>query len=115
METITSPANPKVRWARSLLQARARRREGHFLIEGVRLVEEALRVGNIPTLVFFSPQLEETPRGQALLQALQHLPEAHRRVFATTPDILRSLSDTITPQGVVAAVRMPHPPPGPPG
>lgn len=115
METVTSPANPKVRWARSLLQARARRREGHFLIEGVRLVEEALRVGMFPTLVFFSPRLEETPRGQALLQAIHNLPEAHRRVFATTEAILGSLSDTVTPQGVVAAVPIPHHPPGPPG
>ena len=115
MDLITSLANPKVRWARSLLQGRSRRREGHFLIEGVRLVEEALRVGSIPTLAFFSPSLEETPRGQALLQALQALPEARERVFPASEAVLQSLSDTVTPQGIVAAVPFPQPPPGPPG
>ncbi|MGC8837009.1 MAG: TrmH family RNA methyltransferase [Anaerolineae bacterium] len=108
-------ANPKVRWARSLLQARSRRQEGHFLIEGVRLVEEALRVGSIPTLAFFSPALEATPRGQALLQALQALPGARERVFPASDAVLQSLSDTVTPQGIVAAVPFPQPPPGPPG
>ncbi len=115
MEPITSLANPKVRWARSLLQGRARRREGHFLIEGVRLVEEALRVGSVPTLAFFSPALEATPRGRALLQALLASPEARERVFPVSEAVLGSLSDTVTPQGIVAAVPLPQPPSGPPG
>lgn len=115
MEPITSLANPKVRWARSLLEARSRRREGHFLIEGVRLVEEALRVGILPTLAFFSPSLEATPRGQALLQALWDLPGARERVFLSSEAVLQSLSDTETPQGIVAAIPLSHPSPGPPG
>ncbi|MGQ9594837.1 MAG: TrmH family RNA methyltransferase [Anaerolineae bacterium] len=115
MEPITSLANPKVRWARSLLQGRSRRREGRFLIEGLRLVEEALRVGSIPTLAFFSPTLGTTPRGQVLLQALQALPEARERILPASEAVLQSLSDTVTPQGIVAAVPFPQPPPGPPG
>ena len=43
---ITSVQNPKIQWVRKLQsQARQRREEGVFVVEGVRLVEEALAAG----------------------------------------------------------------------
>jgi len=115
MERITSLANDKVRWARSLRRLRVRQREGQYLIEGVRLIQEALRVGVLPTLVFFSAKLDQTERGQALLGALEGQPWARDRVIPVSEKVLEALSDTVTPQGVVAVVPMSDLPPGPPG
>lgn len=115
MELITSLANDKVRWARSLYRSRTRRQEGQYLIEGVRLVEEALRVGINPTLVFVSPDLDQSARGQALLRTLQENSKLRERLFPVSQKVLQAVADTVTPQGVVAAVPMLETPPGPPG
>ena len=101
---ITSTANERVRLARSLNQASGRRREGAYLIEGVRLVEEALRAGVAPRLVLADVEaLRRTERGEALLEALRpfgYLEVAER--------VLASASETVTPQGVVAVVPLPE-------
>jgi len=82
------------------------------MIEGVRLVEEALDNGFSPRLALYVPeQLEETPRGQQLSARLA----ATGTAFATTPAILDTIADTVTPQGVVAAVPMPELPARPTG
>lgn len=110
--SITSLENPKVRLLRSLHRRRRRYSERLFLLEGVRLLEEAFRAGVTPTLVLYLPErLQETPRGQALLERLHTLETA----FPTTPSILDAIADTVTPQGVVAAVPFPDPAPRPDG
>ncbi|MGQ9584850.1 MAG: TrmH family RNA methyltransferase [Anaerolineae bacterium] len=115
MERITSLANERVRWARTLHRSRVRQREGQYLIEGVRLVEEALRVGILPTLVFLSPKVGQTGRGAALVASLEGQPEVRKRVVLVSEEVLQALSDTVTPQGVVAVVPMVVRPLGVPG
>lgn len=103
---ITSLANEKVKYARSLLRRRARWQEGRFLVEGVRLIEEALRAGCIPALVFFAPEALADRRGAALRERCRALGVD---CFPASPEVVASLSDTVTPQGVVAVVPFPLP------
>jgi peptide-methionine (S)-S-oxide reductase len=53
---ITSVANEKVKHVRSLHRRQVRYRERHFIIEGIRLVEEAFRAvdGVVSTVVGYS-------------------------------------------------------------
>ncbi len=112
MNCISSPENPKVKEMRSLHRRSARYGERLFLVEGVRLVEEALAAGLPLRLAFCVPErLQETERGQALLSRLEPSPAA----FRTTPALLDSMADTVTPQGVVAAVPLPELPARPGG
>ncbi len=105
---IGSPENPRVKELRSLHRRSVRYRRQTFLIEGVRLVEEALAAGLPLRLALYVPdQLQKLPRGTALLERLV----ACREAFSTTPQVLRRVSDTVTPQGVVAAVPFPERPP----
>ena len=98
---ISSPSNPKVKMLRSLHRRRSRYRERLFLIEGVRLVEEALRSGLPLTSALYLPaRLEQSPRGAVLLAALS----AQETAFSTTAEILGYVSDTVVDQGVVAAL-----------
>lgn len=102
---ITSPDNPKVRRARALLERPARAEQGRCLIEGVRLIEEAMRAGVIPALVFCSPQARETPRSAGVLAAVA---QAGVPSWELSPAVLGTLSDTVTSQGVIAVISIPH-------
>lgn len=102
---ITSPHNPHIKLLRSLLRSRqSRRDERLFVVEGVRLAEEALATGSAVAFAAYSPaQLAATERGRALLGRLESLPEAN----PASPELLAAISDTVSPQGVIAAVAWP--------
>jgi TrmH family RNA methyltransferase len=103
---ITSPRNTHIKHLRSLMVDRKdRRRERLFVIEGVRLMQEALRSGaEFVTVVYNREQLETTERGREVLTAIAGL----SKVYEVTPEAIAAASDTVTPQGVVAAVRWPR-------
>jgi len=102
---ITSLDNPKVKWMRQLLDVRGRRSEGCYLLEGMILLRDALDAGVMPRLVLFTSSVRASDRwGRELLTRLDAVP--HDEV---SPAIMRSLTDTVTPQGIVAAVPIPQP------
>lgn len=103
---LTSTKNPTIKHFRSLLTDRKdRRRERLFVIEGVRLAEEAFRSeAEITSALYNTEQLQTTERGQALLPLITALPNAQE----ATLDVLVAASDTVTPQGIVAAVHWPE-------
>lgn len=108
---ITSTANQHVKWLRALAEsARERRRECSFVIEGVRLVSDALAAGAELRLALYAPdQLIATAAGAALLERLRALP----RCLPATPTAVAAAADTEQPQGVIAAVAWPELPPRP--
>jgi TrmH family RNA methyltransferase len=99
---ITSSKNPKIQYVRSLLGAsRKRREEQAFIVEGVRLAEEALAAGWEAQLVLYIEDLG--PRGQALIDGFVR---QGAQVEQVTPQVMRSASDTQTPQGILAVLTM---------
>ncbi|MCU0492485.1 MAG: RNA methyltransferase [Chloroflexaceae bacterium] len=108
---ITSTSNAQVKRIRSLsADPRERRRERMFVLEGVRLVGEALVAGADLRLALFVPeQLAATEAGQHVLTALEGQPGC----FPATPQVLAAAADTVTPQGVVAVAAWPEVPPRP--
>jgi TrmH family RNA methyltransferase len=103
---ITSTANPRVKLLRSLHERKHRRVHGLCLVEGVRLLEEALASNLRIEAILYSPErLSASGAGRALRPRLERLPiaeEADERVLA-------ALSGTVTSQGVTAAVQIPEP------
>ena len=95
---ITSRHNSRVKQARKLAHARSRDQHHAFLGEGVRLIEDALRAHVLPHTVFFCAETLSA-RGERLLSEL-----AKRSVelLACSESVFRSLSETVTPQGVAA-------------
>jgi len=80
---------------------RERREENAFVVEGVRLVEEAVTSGWKFQFALYSDGLSE--RGQDLVKMLS----AHRiDVEEVAGDLLQKLSDTETPQGILAALKL---------
>ncbi len=99
---ITSRHNPRLQAVRRLqAQAKSRLEEGAFVVEGVRLSEEALQSGWTARQVFYSGSLD--PRGRAAVEGftsrgvlVQQLSEA----------AMQSISATETPQGLLVVLEM---------
>lgn len=102
VDRITSRQNPLVKRFR-----RVRAGDEHHLvfIEGVRLIEEAVRVGVHFESVVFSSELETTDRGLVLLESLQRVP--CRGAYVSDP-VMDAIADTESPQGVAALVSRPY-------
>lgn len=94
---ITSTHNTKIQWIRTLQgQAHARREAQAFVVEGVRLAEEALSAGWPAQLVLYTDDL--SLRGREIVQAYagQGAP-----MEEASQQVMKSASGTETPQGIL--------------
>ncbi len=99
---ITSAQNPKVQKVRALqAHARLRQETQAFVVEGVRLVEEALLAGWPAELVLYGEGLSE--RGLSIVETYSRLGAA---VEQASEKAMRAASDTQTPQGLLAVLPM---------
>lgn len=91
MQEITSKTNSTVKTVKKLLVKK--HRKSSYLIEGWHLFEEAQKAGSHFEKIFV---LKEFVDRVADLSS----------VFVVTPEIIKELSDSPTPQGIVAEVRL---------
>lgn len=97
---ITSSQNSKIKLIRALQsRAKERREAGAFLAEGVRLVEEAVNSNWGFQFALFDNSLSE--RGRLQVESLK-LRGIDVEEVSTT--IMKSLSETETPQGILAVL-----------
>ena len=97
---ITSIQNPKVKLVRGLLASKKERDEtGSFIIEGVRLAEEAVHAGSHPKFILFSSQL--SARGHEILD---NLSDQNCEIEEIAPELMDRISDTQTSQGILMAL-----------
>jgi TrmH family RNA methyltransferase len=97
---ITSPQNSKIKLVRALTgRPKERREAGAFLAEGVRLVEEAYAANWQVRFVLYTDELGA--RGVELLKKLEGKGVETEEVER---NLLHSLSDTDTPQGLLAVL-----------
>lgn len=97
---ITSTTNKQVKYVSSLVKkARARREEDLFVAEGLRMCQE------IPperlAALYLSESVSRTPEGRELAGRTS-------RVEVVSDEVFRALSDTQSPQGILALVRQYH-------
>lgn len=98
-EVITGLQNGLVKAASSLKQKKYRDKEGLFLAEGVRIIEDIVSVGGKIRTVFYDVEAV-TPRIEKLFGKLDG---AVRRV-AVTPAVYRKIQSTEESQGIIAVV-----------
>lgn len=101
---ITSLENPQVRFAHSLLEHAGRRRHGSFLVEGLRLVEDASTVAR-PLLVLHGTAFGRSDARERVL--LRRLQAADVPTRAVADRVLGYVADTVTPQAIVAVMPLP--------
>jgi TrmH family RNA methyltransferase len=91
---------------RSLKEKKGRQEQGRFLIEGVHLCAEALQFGQKPVLLLYTQSGFENRKVKATVVKAQHMGVPNLRVGQST---LNSLSDAVTPQGIMAVMEKPPP------
>lgn len=96
---ITGFSNPTVKYLRSLRDKKHRKRSGQFLVEGLRLLEDARVSGRVPQTLVMAEGREHP-----LLERLEtDVVAAGGEVIATTPDILSKITGKENAQ-IVAGV-----------
>ena len=100
-ENAFTERTPRVVAARKLLRRAGRDRAGRFLVEGAQAVREALATASVRDLAVHElfvtataadrhPELVATARGECV------------RISPVTDRAAETLSDTVTPQGLIA-------------
>lgn len=105
---IASPDNAHIKYVRSLEKKRVRYREKQYYLEGLRLVAHALQRGIQPAFVFCTEAFTHDPRGAELVAQLD---QTNTPTWIVAPAVMDTISDTVTPQGILAVVPMPDPSP----
>jgi len=101
---ITSSQNSKIKLVRALLgRAKERRDANAFVIEGVRLVEEAINKFWRFETVLYDESL--SARGKSLVERLS---SDNVEAEEISPSLMKSLSETETPQGILAVLKLSH-------
>src|SRR5919107_2161581 len=102
---VTAFSNPTVKRLRSLRDKKARREEGLFLAEGLRIIAEARDSGRLPEIVAFSAEGAKHPLAAEIIVATE---AAGGEAIETTPEILSKMSGKDNAQMLVAAYRQPE-------
>ena len=102
---VTAFSNATVKLLRSLRDKKARRSEGLFLAEGLRILAEARDSGRLPEIVAFAPEGAKHPLAAEIIAATE---AAGGDAIETTPDILSKMSGKDNPQMLIGAYRQPE-------
>ena len=102
---ISSPQNDRVKQVRQLQrQAKTRRRQRRLVLEGARLVTDAIMNGALPDFLLYTAQAAPA------LASIETWLAAHTSYtpsLEVTPDLMRDMADTETPQGILGVFPWP--------
>lgn len=100
--SIKSAANPKIKLAISLHQKKHREKSGMFLVEGVRMVEMAIRSGWEIQYGFYTMEAARESRVETALLELDSV----CNMYEVSTLLLQRIGETQTPQGIVLVVKL---------
>jgi len=104
MAAISSSRNQHIQYVRALQsKARLRRDERKLALEGRRLIADALASGGRPLLALYAP-------GRADYALIAQLQQRRCALHQVKADLLRQISATKQPSGIVAVFALPKPP-----
>lgn len=99
---ITAKNNPKIKDVKAILtSSKERKNQGLFVLEGVRLCLDAAKSGCEIMSVFCTENC-----AFKYADEINELRKSSKDFYTVSADVLKSISDTVTPQGVVCTVKM---------
>ena len=102
---ITSTQNETIKEIERLKTTKGRKEAQAYLLEGVRFLEEALKSGARIRQAFFTSRMFETDRTKVLMDQLKTQCVLLQEV---SEHVLKKISDTDSPQGVVVVMEKPQ-------
>lgn len=104
MDIITSIQNKRVKYLKSLqTKARLRRSEKKLVLEGDRLIKDAMNSGGRPVLALYLPESAD----YGLIAALQN---RNCELLPVSEGVLSHISDTKRSSGILVLFQIPKPP-----
>ncbi len=100
---ITSVHHDKVKYLRSLSDRKQRQSEGRFVLEGARLIDDALAAHCQPDWIFCAQRL--LPRAN---ETVQRLRARNIEVIDVSDAVLKACSETETSQGLIGVIQQPQ-------
>ncbi|MGD8603241.1 MAG: RNA methyltransferase [Anaerolineales bacterium] len=99
---ITSTSNARVKWLRALnAQRKIRYREGAFVVEGQRLILEAIQAAWPARLAVHTDHLD--PKGRGMMNGLAKL---GAEVVEVSEHVMKACADTDSPSGLLAVLEL---------
>jgi len=102
---VTAFSNTTVKRLRSLRDKKARRSEGLFLAEGLRILTEARDSGRLPEIIAFSAEGAKHPLAAEIIAVTE---TAGGEAIETSAEILSKMSGKDNPQMLLGAYRQPE-------
>lgn len=102
-DVIESPKNERIRRYRRLRKKNFRYREGLFLVEGMQCVAEVLLSPYVPECLILSEDNSDALTAYADVIRDRGIPS-----LTVRDEVIESLSDTVTPQGMIAVSPLVH-------
>ncbi len=99
IQEISSYQHHLIKRIRQLYQRKYREKYRQYLIEGIRIVDDALQGGAKIEYILFCDALFRTESGKKLFQTLS---EKNLKIYRIPDKLFRDISDTHTPQGIMA-------------
>lgn len=96
---IESPKNPIIKSVKNLKKKKNRYLEGKFIVEGIKIIEEAIDEKIPMDYIIYEDKLLATQEGLSLLEKSKNI-----KKIRVSQRVFKELSDTENPQGVLAVV-----------
>ncbi len=101
---ITSESNPIVKHVKGLQNKKNRIKYNQFVIEGLRFLQEALQHQVSIEYILYSDGLKKIKGGDELFSEI----EGKYNLYHLSDSLMEKLSETETPQGLMAVVNIPQ-------
>lgn len=111
MDTIISKSNEKVKYIKSLNDKKFRKKYKAFYLEGIKVVTEILeskKAIDIMFIAYSKDLLLNSNGGEELLLKIENKKYKDIETVLLSDSMFKYVTDTVTPQGVLAVVKMPE-------
>ncbi len=98
IHSITSSQNPYIKEIKSLKHKKYRDQTGKYLIEGFKIIEDALTVNADIESIIIDDNMKQTKEIQRICNAANN---KNINIFSVSPKIISEISETVTPQGIL--------------
>jgi len=96
---ITSKDNEIVKHIRKLREKKEREEAGEFIVEGIKMLEEAVREKARIKMIVVSEELNQNPIPQDVLYKV-----AKEKLIYVSESVFKTLTDVNSPQGILAII-----------
>lgn len=102
-EIINSEQNKRIKSLKKLYNKRTRRNKGKFILEGYRIIEEALKSMIVFDNIYMTPDFFQSKQGQSIVFEFEKK-YSSKNIIMVEDKILNMIADTHSPQGIIGTV-----------